>query len=208
MTLALGVLVSGRGSNLQAVLDAIARGTLDATIPIVLSNKPSALALERAQAVGIPTRAISHKDHSSREDFDAALVETLRSAGAEWVLLAGFMRVLTPVFIRAFPGRIVNIHPSLLPSFPGTHAQKQALDYGVKVAGCTVHLVDEGVDSGPILGQRAVPVLDDDTEDTLSARILAEEHQLLVQTLSELAHGKLRVDAGCAGQRARGLRQY
>jgi phosphoribosylglycinamide formyltransferase-1 len=192
-TLELGVLVSGRGSNLQAILDAIADGRLDARVRTVISNKESAYALERARALGIPTTVIRHVDFPNREAFDTELVAALRAAAVEWIVLAGFMRVLTPVFLRAYPNRVVNIHPALLPSFPGTHGQRQALEYGVKLAGCTVHFVDEGVDSGPILAQAAVPVLDDDTEDTLSARILVEEHRLLVETLAELSQGRFEL---------------
>jgi phosphoribosylglycinamide formyltransferase-1 len=206
-TLDLGVLVSGRGSNLGAILDAIARQKLEARVRLVISNRADAPALARAEQVAVPTRVISHRDFPAREAFDQALVEALRAAGAEWVVLAGFMRVLTPVFLRAFPGRVINIHPALLPAFPGTHAQRQALDYGVKVAGCTVHLVDEGVDTGPIIGQRVVPVLDDDDEERLAARILEREHQLLTKVLADLARGAWTVVPGTDGQRARVVRR-
>ena len=190
-TLNLGVLVSGRGSNLQAILDAVGAGTIDARVRVVLSNVPDAKALERAAEVGVPTGVVRHRDYPGREAFDAALVEQLRGHGVEWVVLAGFMRVLTPGFVGAFPDRIINIHPALLPSFPGVHAQRQALDYGVKVSGCTVHLVDEGVDSGPILAQRAVPVEPDDDEESLGQRILVQEHALLVSVLRGIADGSL-----------------
>jgi phosphoribosylglycinamide formyltransferase-1 len=192
-TLALGVLVSGSGTNLQAILDAVAAHQLDAELRLVLSNKADALALDRARKAGVPTRVLSHKDFAHREAFDQALVEALREAGVEWVVLAGFMRVLTPTFLRAFPDRVLNIHPALLPAFPGVHAQAQALAYGVKVAGCTVHFVDQGVDTGPIVAQRAVSVEDDDTPETLAARILAQEHELLVEVLRLAAAGRLEL---------------
>ena len=205
-TLDLGVLVSGRGSNLGAILDAIADQQLEARVRLVISNRADAPALARAERAGVATRVISHRDFPTREAFDQALVDALGAAGAEWVVLAGFMRVLTPVFLRAFPGRVINIHPALLPAFPGTHAQRQALDYGVKVTGCTVHLVDEGVDTGPIIGQRVVPILDDDDEERLAARILEREHQLLTEVLADLARGAWRVVPGADGQRARVVR--
>jgi phosphoribosylglycinamide formyltransferase 1 len=206
-TLDLGVLVSGRGSNLGAILDAIAQETLDARVRLVVSNRAEAPALDRSERAGVPTRVISHRDFPAREAFDQALVDALRSAGAEWVVLAGFMRVLTPVFLRAFPGRVINVHPALLPAFPGVHAQRQALEYGVKVAGCTVHLVDEGVDTGPIIGQRVVPVNDDDDEERLAARILEREHQLLVKVLADLACGAWLVVPGTDGRRPRVVRR-
>ena len=206
-TLDLGVLVSGRGSNLGAILDAIADQKLEARVRLVISNRADAPALTRAERAQVATRVISHRDFSTREAFDQALVQALGAAGVEWVVLAGFMRVLTPVFLRAFPGRVINIHPALLPAFPGTHAQQQALDYGVKVTGCTVHLVDEGVDTGPIIGQRVVPVLDDDDEERLAARILEQEHQLLTEVLADLARGAWRVVPGAGGQRARVVRR-
>ena len=187
----LGVLISGRGSNLQAILDAVAESRLDARVRLVLSNRRRALGLEHASAAGVATRVISHRRYDDRASFDRAMVDALREAGVEWVVLAGFMRVVTPVFLDAFPGRVLNIHPSLLPSFPGVDAQRQALEHGVKVAGCTVHLVDAGVDSGPILAQAAVPVLDGDDRDRLAERILAEEHRLLVNTLQAIAAGQL-----------------
>ena len=190
-TLRLGVLVSGRGSNLQAILDAIENRSLDAKVELVLSNKPGAQALDRAQSAGVETCVISHKDFDGREAFDAALAEKLLAHGVEWVVLAGFMRVLTPVFIQRMQGRIINIHPALLPSFPGVHAQQQALDYGVKITGCTVHLIDEGVDTGPIIAQRAVEVRDGDDDDSLSARILVQEHDLMVTVLRGISDGSI-----------------
>ncbi|MDI1447338.1 phosphoribosylglycinamide formyltransferase [Polyangium sp. 6x1] len=193
MTLDLGVLISGRGSNLQAILDAIAAGTLDARVRLVISNRPGAPGLLRAQEAGVPTAVINHKDHADRASFDAALVDALRQGGASWVVLAGFMRIVTNVLLDAFPGRVVNVHPSLLPAFPGVSAQAQALAHGVRITGCTVHLVDPGTDTGPILAQAAVPVLPDDTEERLSARILAREHELLLHVLAAIAAGNLRV---------------
>jgi len=199
--LELGVLISGRGSNLMAILDAIDAGDLDARVRLVMSNKKKAPGLARAAERGVPTLAISHRDYPAREDFDAALVGALREAGAQWVVLAGFMRIVTPVFLRAFPHRVVNIHPSLLPAFPGVDAQAQALAYGVKVTGCTVHLVNEGVDTGPIIAQATVPVAGGDDRDRLAARILVEEHRLLVEALALVAAG--RVDVVEEGARAR-----
>ncbi|MCA9592483.1 MAG: phosphoribosylglycinamide formyltransferase [Myxococcales bacterium] len=203
MTLALGVLVSGSGTNLQAILDAISQGRLDARVRIVLSNKPDVPALGRAERAGVPTRVVSHRQFDSREAFDQALLDALTSAGAEWVVLAGFMRVLTPGFLRAFPSRVVNIHPALLPAFPGTHAQQQALRYGVKVTGCTVHFVDEGVDTGPIIAQRALPIEADDDATSLAARLLHVEHELLVEVLGWIAADRVRVEAGAEGHRPR-----
>jgi phosphoribosylglycinamide formyltransferase-1 len=202
-TLKLGVLVSGSGTNLQAILDAVANGSLDAEIPIVLSNVPGAKALERAALAQVKTAVLSHRDFTSREAFDEALVRTLRDAGVKWVALAGFMRVLTPTFLHAFEGRIINIHPALLPAFPGAHGQRQAVDYGVKLAGCTVHFVDEGVDSGPIIAQRAVPVLDDDTESSLGERILEQEHQVYVEVLRLIAAGRVSVIPSENGKRSK-----
>jgi phosphoribosylglycinamide formyltransferase 1 len=201
--LSLGVLVSGTGTNLQAILDAVAEKRLDATIKVVISNKPGVLALERAAKAGVPTACISHRDFASRDAFDHALVAALREAGVDWVVLAGFMRLLTPVMLEAFAHRIVNIHPALLPSFPGVDAQQQAFDYGVKITGCTVHLVDEGTDTGPILLQRAVPVLDTDDASTLKHRILEQEHDVLVEALRAIAEGRLTVVPAAPGRRAR-----
>lgn len=173
----LGILISGRGSNMQAILDAVRQGELEAQVGIVLSNVATAAGLSRAKEAGVPTTVIDHKKFSSREEFDRAVVDELRKHEVDVVCLAGFMRLLSSFFVRAFPGRIVNIHPSLLPSFPGLNAQRQALEHGVKVSGCTVHIVDEELDHGPILLQTAVPVREDDTEETLSSRILEEEHR-------------------------------
>jgi phosphoribosylglycinamide formyltransferase-1 len=186
------VLVSGNGTNLQAILDAIGQGRLDAAVRVVISNQPAANALNRARAAGVPALSIPHREFSSREAFDAAVVAALRAEGVEWVVLAGFMRLLTPGFLQAFPDRVLNIHPSLLPAFPGTHAIKDALDYGVRVTGCTVHLVDDGVDTGPILAQRAVPVLEADDESSLAERLHRAEHELYLEVLADLAAGRLR----------------
>lgn len=202
-TLNLGVLVSGSGTNLQAILDAVTDGVLDAQIRIVISNKPDVQALERARLAGVPTLVLPHRNYPSRDAFDQALVEQLKASGVSWVVLAGFMRVLTPAFLSAFERRVINIHPALLPSFPGVHAQKQALDYGVKIAGCTVHLVDGGVDTGPIIAQRAVPVLDDDDEQRLARRILEQEHQVFVEVLGWIAQDRLRIVTNPAGGRPR-----
>lgn len=191
--LRLGVLASGRGSNLQAILDACSDGRLAAEVAVVLSNVASAQALVRAARAGVPTRVIEHRAFASREAFDEALVAELRAREVELVVLAGFMRIVTPVLLGAFPERVVNVHPALLPAFPGMHAQRQALDYGVRVTGCTVHLVDAGVDTGPVLAQRTLPVSPDDTEETLSARLLVEEHRALVDVLAAFAEGRVQV---------------
>jgi len=180
----LGVLISGRGSNLQSILDAIRDGRLDARVGVVLSNVAGAPGLERARAAGVPTEVLAHEDYPSRERYDEALVDRLRAREVDLVCLAGFMRLLSPVFVRAFPGRILNVHPSLLPAFPGLHAQRQALEHGVKVPGATVHIVDEELDHGPILLQRAVPVLEGDDEEALSARILEQEHQIYPEAIA------------------------
>jgi len=188
------VLVSGSGTNLQAILDAQKAGALgSARVVVVVSNVAGVRALERANAAGKRTEVLSHKPYPSRQAFDEALVALLRKHDVELVALAGFMRLLTPAFLGAFPGRVVNIHPALLPAFPGVHAQKQALDYGARVTGCTVHFVDEGTDTGPIILQAAVPVLDGDDEAALTARILAEEHRLYPAALRALADGRVHV---------------
>lgn len=197
----LGVLISGRGSNLGAILDAIAEGRLDARVRLVVSNKAGAAGLDRAREAGVATVVVPHQDFPDRASFDAALVAALREHGVEWVVLAGFMRLVTPVLLDAFPFHVVNIHPSLLPAFPGVDAQAQALAYGARITGCTVHLVDAGTDSGPILAQAAVPVLPDDSRDSLAARILAEEHALLVRVLGGLGAGKLVVGPAQPGKR-------
>lgn len=189
--LRLGVLVSGRGSNLQSILDAIAAGRLAAVAQVVVSDREDAGALERARRAGVPALAIDPGRYRTRLDdaAEAEIVRILRAHQVELVVLAGFMRVLHAAVLEAFSGAIINIHPSLLPAFPGIDAQRQALEYGVKVTGCTVHFVDDAVDQGPIIGQRAVPVLPNDTRDQLAERILAEEHRLLVDVLGHLAAG-------------------
>ncbi len=190
----LGVLVSGRGSNLQALIDAVGDGRLDATIAVVVSNVVGAGGLDRARNAGIATAVLDHRGWPSRDDYDRALVEELRAHDVDVVCLAGFMRRIGAPFIEAFPGAIVNIHPSLLPSFPGLHAQRQALAHGVKVSGVTVHLVTAELDAGPIIVQRAVPVLEGDTEDTLAARILVEEHQAYPEAVQRLLDGGWTVE--------------
>ena len=190
----IAVLVSGSGSNLQAIIDASERGEIHCRVGVVISNKADAYGLVRARNHGIPTEVVDHRSFESREAFDARLVEVIRSAGAELVCLAGFMRVLTPVFLRAFPHRILNIHPALLPSFPGTHGPAQALRYGVRFSGCTVHVLDEGVDTGPIIVQAVVPVHEDDTEETLAARILKEEHRIYPMAIRLFLEGRLTVE--------------
>jgi phosphoribosylglycinamide formyltransferase-1 len=190
----IAVLISGSGSNLQAIIDASEKGEIPCRVGLVISNKADAYGLVRARKHGIPTEVISHRDFPSREEFDQRLVEVLRKSGAELVCLAGFMRVLTPVFVRAFPNRILNIHPALLPSFPGTHGPKQALDYGVRFSGCSVHFLDEGVDTGPIVVQAVVPVYDEDTEETLAARILIQEHKIYPMAIRLFFQGSLKVE--------------
>lgn len=190
----LGVLVSGRGSNLQALLDAIERGALAARVAVVVSDKPGAPALARARAAGVATAVVERRDFPSREAFDAALVAALREHGAGLVCLAGFMRLLGPGFISAFPGAILNIHPSLLPSFPGLEAQRQALEHGVRVSGATVHVVTPELDAGPIIAQAPVPVLDDDSVETLAARILVEEHRLYPEAVRTWLAGGWRIE--------------
>ncbi len=191
--LPIGVLVSGSGSNLQSIIDRIEEGKLDAVIKVVISNIPGVYALERAKKHGIPVEVIEHKSYPDRESFDRAMVEILRSHGVELVVMAGFMRVLTPYFLRSFPMKIMNIHPALLPAFPGIHVQKKAVEYGVKFSGCTVHFADEGVDTGPIIIQAVVPVLDNDTEESLAARILKEEHRIYPRAIALYAAGRLRI---------------
>jgi len=187
----IAVLISGSGSNLQAIIDASEKGEIPCRVGIVISNKADAYGLARARKHGIPTEVVDHKRFATREEFDARLVEVIRGSGADLVCLAGFMRILTPVIIRAFPNRILNIHPALLPSFPGTHGPVQALAYGVRFSGCTVHFLDEGVDTGPIIVQAIVPVFDDDTEDTLAARILVQEHRIYPMAIRLFFSGRL-----------------
>ncbi len=199
----LGVLISGRGSNLQALIDAVTDGRLDAAISVVISNREDAGGLERARRAGIEAICLSHRGWASRDDYDRVLVKELQQRGVDLVCLAGFMRVFSPVMIEAFSNRIVNIHPSLLPSFPGVDAQRQAFEHGVKVTGVTVHLVTTDLDSGPIVLQRVVPVLDTDTADTLAARILAEEHRAYVDAVRILLEESWAVDGRRFVRRAR-----
>lgn len=194
MTMALGVLVSGSGTNLQAILDAIAARSLDARIAVVVSNVPGAAALARAENAGVRALVVDHRSFPDRRTFDAAVVEVLAAHGVDLVVLAGFMRLLTEVLVDAFPMRIVNVHPALLPAFPGMHAQAQALAYGVGISGCTVHFVDRGVDTGPVIAQAAVPILDDDDDERLRLRILAKEHELLPRVLQWIGEGRVRID--------------
>ena len=189
-----GVLVSGRGSNLQAVLDRIADGYLPLEIGVVISDKADAYALERAANVGIKTVVVARKECASKEEFEDKIHAALVEAGCELVVLAGFMRILSGNFVSKWHNKIINIHPALLPSFPGLDGQGQALEYGVKFTGCTVHFVDEGTDTGPIILQKVVPVLDDDTHDTLAARILEQEHQAMPEALKLWAEGKLVIE--------------
>jgi phosphoribosylglycinamide formyltransferase 1 len=191
----IGVLASGRGSNLQAIIDNIEKGLLSAELAVVISDQAGAFALERARKHGIPAVHTGAKGFKGRrKEYDALLVKELQKRSVDVVCLAGFMRIITPVLIKAFPDRILNIHPSLLPAFPGLHVQKKALDYGVKFSGCTVHFVDEGMDTGPIIIQAVVPVLDNDTEDSLSERILKQEHKIYSRAVQLLAEGKLTVE--------------
>lgn len=190
----IGVLVSGRGSNLQAIMDRIADGYLPLKIAVVISDKSDAYALERAQNAGIKTVAVERKDCASKDEFEAKITAALEEAGCELVVLAGFMRILSGGFVNKWHHKIINIHPALLPSFPGLHGQGQAVAYGVKFSGCTVHFVDEGTDSGPIILQKVVPVLDDDTEDTLADRILVQEHIAMPEALKLWAEDKLEIN--------------
>ncbi|MBI1845801.1 MAG: phosphoribosylglycinamide formyltransferase [Candidatus Rokubacteria bacterium] len=191
--LRVGVLASGRGSNLQALLDACRQPGFPAEVVVVVSDREAAPALARAAAAGVPAVFLNPKDHADRAGYDAALLGCLAGHGVELTCLAGFMRILGPAFVRALSGRLMNVHPSLLPAFPGLAAQRQALEHGVKVAGATVHFVDEGVDTGPIIAQSGVPVLDGDSEASLAARILVEEHRIYPEAVRLFALGRLRV---------------
>lgn len=188
----LAVLCSGRGSDLQSIIDAIQRGELLAEISIVITDKPQVQALQRAEKAGIKNICVDRKLFDSRADFEAELLKNLE--GVDLVVLAGFMRILSPDFVKKFAGRLMNIHPSLLPSFKGAHAHRDALEYGVKVSGCTVHFVDEGTDSGPIILQAAVPVLEGDTEETLAARVLEQEHIIYPQAIKLFVEGRLKIE--------------
>ena len=189
-----GVLISGRGSNLQALIDAVADGRLDASLSLVISNREDAEGLQRAQRAGVEAICVSHLGWRSRDEYDRVLVGELQRRRVDVVCLAGFMRVLSPAMIAAFPNRILNVHPSLLPSFPGVNAQAQAFEHGVKVAGVTVHLVTSELDGGPIILQRTVPVLDTDTADSLAARILTEEHRAYPEAVKIVLDGRWTLD--------------
>ncbi len=190
----LGILISGRGSNLQAIVDTIANGRLDATIAVVISNKKNAQGLERAKTAGIETLHLNHQEYHSREAFDLAVVTELKKRDVGLVCLAGFMRLLTQEFIKAFPNAILNIHPSLLPSFVGFDAQTQAWEYGVKVSGATVHIVTAELDNGPIVCQAVAPLRDDDTAESIAARILVEEHRIYSEAIEIILDGRWSID--------------
>ena len=192
--LRIAVLASGGGTNLQAIIESCAKGEINAEIAVVVSDKPTVGALLRAKNAGIEQQTLLTAGFLSRTDYDIALTDLLKSYRVELVVLAGYMRLVSPVILNAFPDRVINIHPALLPSFPGLHAQRQALEYGVKISGCTVHFVDSGMDTGPIIAQTTVPVLGSDTEETLSERILVEEHKLYSYVISKLAAGKIRLE--------------
>ena len=189
----LGILLSGRGSNFEAIADNIAGGEIPAEIAIVISNKPNARGLARAEERGIAVACVPSRG-LEREEYDGWIVALLKERQVDLVCLAGFMRLLSAYFVREYPNRILNIHPSLLPSFPGLEAQEQALEHGVKISGCTVHFVDEHLDAGPIIVQAAVPILDDDTDETLSARILTEEHRIYAEAINLVLSGKFRIE--------------
>jgi phosphoribosylglycinamide formyltransferase-1 len=189
----IGVLISGGGTNLQSIIDAVETRKLDAKIQLVLSNRADASGLERARKHGIATEVLDHKAFAGREAYDRAVVDLLRARGVELVVLAGFMRLLSPVFVKAYSNRIMNIHPALLPAFPGLHVQKKAVEHGVRFAGCTVHFVNEECDEGPIIIQAVVPVFPGDTEDTLAARILQQEHRIYPRAIQLYAEGRLAV---------------
>lgn len=193
MALNLGVLVSGSGSNLQAIIDNIEQGKLRSKIAVVISNNKDAFSIERAKKHNIPFEIIEHHRYNKREDFDKKIVDTLKIYNVDLVIMAGFLRVITKTLLDAYPMKIMNIHPALLPSFPGLHVQKKALEYGCKFAGCTVHFADEGVDSGPIIIQGVVPILDSDDEDTLSKRILKVEHKIYSTAIKLYEDGRIKI---------------
>jgi phosphoribosylglycinamide formyltransferase-1 len=190
----IGILISGRGSNMQAIVEAVGSGALDATVALVVSNRADAAGLEYARAAGLETQVLDHRGWPSRAAYDAAVADALEARGVDLVCLAGFMRLLGPALLDRFPQRVLNVHPSLLPAFPGLDAQRQAFEYGVKVAGATVHLVTEALDAGPIVAQAAVPVHDDDTAETLAARILREEHRIYPRAIAQVLAGDWRID--------------
>ncbi|MBN1636123.1 MAG: phosphoribosylglycinamide formyltransferase [Deltaproteobacteria bacterium] len=189
----LGILVSGSGSNLQAIMDSCVCGDIDGMVAVVISNVEEAYALKRAENYDIPTKVISHEHYPDRVNFDMQLVKTLKEFDVGLVVLAGFMRILTPEFLKHFPGRIMNIHPALLPSFPGLEVRQKAIDHGVKLSGCSVHFVDDGVDTGPIIIQAAVPVYPDDSKEELKDRILALEHKIYPRAIQLFAQGRLDI---------------
>jgi phosphoribosylglycinamide formyltransferase 1 len=190
----IGVLISGSGTNLQAIIDAVEAKELDAKIQVVLSNRAEAYGLVRAKKHGIPVEILDHKRFASREAFDQAVIDILRARQVELVVLAGFMRLLSPVFVSTYSNRIMNIHPALLPAFPGLHVQKKTVEYGVRFSGCTVHFVNEECDEGPIIIQAVVPVFPDDTEDSLAARILEQEHRIYPRAIQLYSEGRLRIE--------------
>lgn len=192
MPLKIAILASGSGTNAQAMIDKAAAGVLDVDIRLIVSNRPGAGVLERARQAGVPCAVLDHKEYASREAHDAAMVQALRASGAEYIVLAGYMRLLTPVFLEAFAGRVLNLHPALLPSFPGAHGAADALAYGVKLTGCSVHFVEEEMDAGPLIIQAAVPVNAGEPLDDLMPRIHALEHRIYPQALQWLACGRLR----------------
>lgn len=199
----LGVLVSGNGSNLQALIDAVSDGRIAAEIAVVISNRASAHALARAEQAGIPAVVVPHGEFTSREAFDQRVVDELRARDVDWVVFAGFMRLVTSVLLSAYPLRVINLHPSLLPAFPGVDAGRQAFEYGVKLTGCTVHLVTQDMDSGPIIAQTAVAVRPDDDLESLMTRIHAAEHETLVAVVQAVAEGRVEVESDGRRDRAR-----
>ena len=189
-----GILISGRGSDLQSIIDGIEKGEVAAEISVVISNEPDAFGLERARRHHIPAVVVCHRDFKTREAFEAHLLEVLGEYGAELVVLAGFMRLLTPFFLKKYPMKVINIHPALLPAFPGENVQRKAVDYGVRFSGCTVHFVDAGMDSGPIIAQAVVPVFPADSDETLAARILKMEHRLYPKVVHWIARDLVKVN--------------
>jgi phosphoribosylglycinamide formyltransferase-1 len=192
--LKIGVLVSGRGSNLQAIIDAIEAKKIKAEIAVVISNVPGVAALDRAKKHGIKAAAVNDKEFNDKSSYEKEIIAELEKNNVGLVCLAGYMKLISPEFVRHFKGKMMNIHPALLPAFPGLHVQRKALEHGVKVSGCTVHFVDESCDTGPIIIQAAVPVLDDDTEETLSARILEQEHRIYPEAIRLFSEGKLKIE--------------
>jgi phosphoribosylglycinamide formyltransferase-1 len=193
-TLKIGVLASGRGSNFQAIIDSIEIGYIPARIELLVTDNPHAASIERAERHGIEALILRPQDFGSRDEYFTKIASELNRRGVELVVLAGFMRIVGKPLLEAFPNRVMNIHPALLPSFPGLHGQKQANDYGVKISGCTVHFVDEGMDTGPVIIQAAVPVRDDDTEETLSARILGLEHKIFPEAIKIFSEGRIEIN--------------